>query len=347
MGAGIFGISCAWILAKAGYEVDLFEEKSDIMQAASGINQYRIHRGYHYPRSLDTIMSTKNGSQSFLEAYGEEILVKNIDHYYAIAKEGSLVGAKKYLETLQRMGLEHEIVEATVINKNAVSLTVKVKEELFDPFFLKEVAYEKLIKHNVNLFLETKVTTENLTKYDAKIIATYTQNNLFIHQDSNKQRLYQYELCEKLVLDLPREFNNQSIVIMDGPFTCIDPLGNTGKFLMGHVEHAIYKRTYGYEVEPPEEFKPLLNNGIVRNPPITNFEKFIAAGSQFFPLLSKAKHYGSMYTYRTVLPKREHDDARPTLVEQVDETTITVFSAKIPTCIDTAYQVLEKVNTLA
>ena len=29
--------------------------EDDIMKAASGINQYRIHRGYHYPRSFETI----------------------------------------------------------------------------------------------------------------------------------------------------------------------------------------------------------------------------------------------------------------------------------------------------
>lgn len=44
---------------------------------------------------------------------------------------------------------------------------------------------------------------------------------------------------------------------------------------------------------------------------------------------------------RTVLPKREHDDARPTLVERIDERTVSLFSGKIPTCIDAANEVLK------
>ena len=48
-----------------------------------------------------------------------------------------------------------------------------------------------------------------------------------------------------------------------------------------------------------------------------------------------------MYTIRTVPPYREHDDSRPTIIEQIDEKTIVVFSGKIPTCIDVAEQILD------
>ena len=51
VGGGIFGVSAAVKLARAGHQADLFEKQRDILCAASGINQYRIHRGYHYPRN--------------------------------------------------------------------------------------------------------------------------------------------------------------------------------------------------------------------------------------------------------------------------------------------------------
>ena len=54
VGGGIFGCTTAWKLAKNGYEVDLFEKNDDIITQASSINQYRLHRGYHYPRSKET-----------------------------------------------------------------------------------------------------------------------------------------------------------------------------------------------------------------------------------------------------------------------------------------------------
>ncbi len=55
VGAGIFGITTALKLSEK-HEVDLYEANSDIMQAASAINQFRLHRGYHYPRSPQTIL---------------------------------------------------------------------------------------------------------------------------------------------------------------------------------------------------------------------------------------------------------------------------------------------------
>jgi len=59
IGGGIFGVTTAIRLSR-NHDVDLFEQNSDILQSASGINQYRLHRGYHYPRSTDTAISAKN-----------------------------------------------------------------------------------------------------------------------------------------------------------------------------------------------------------------------------------------------------------------------------------------------
>ena len=53
--------------------------------------------------------------------------------------------------------------------------------------------------------------------------ATYTSLNEF----TDKKQDYQFELCEKPVIKLPEKYNNKSVVIMDGPFMCIDPLGET------------------------------------------------------------------------------------------------------------------------
>lgn len=85
VGAGIFGITSAIKLAQEGHKVDLYERNkvdlyernSDILSAASGINQYRLHRGYHYPRSKSTALSSKYSEDSFRKEYGEAILDNN------------------------------------------------------------------------------------------------------------------------------------------------------------------------------------------------------------------------------------------------------------------------------
>ena len=50
IGGGIFGITAAFTLSQNN-EVDLFEKNDDLITQASYVNQYRLHRGSHYPRS--------------------------------------------------------------------------------------------------------------------------------------------------------------------------------------------------------------------------------------------------------------------------------------------------------
>ena len=45
-GAGIYGSNCAIRLAEQGHTVHLFDPLG-VIRAASAINQYRVHSGYH------------------------------------------------------------------------------------------------------------------------------------------------------------------------------------------------------------------------------------------------------------------------------------------------------------
>ena len=128
---------------------------------------------------------------------------------------------------------------------------------------------------------------------------------------------------------------------MDGPFMCIDPFGDTDLHVMGNVVHAIHSTNVGKGPEYDSKFDELLNKGIVENPSITNIDKFMESAKKFFIDMDKVEHIGSMFTFRTVLPNRDKDDARPTLVEQTSDNQFTLFSGKIGTCVDAAEQILE------
>ena len=122
---------------------------------------------------------------------------------------------------------------------------------------------------------------------------------------------------------------------------CIDPLGDTGLHVMGNVVHAIHSTNIGKFPEYDSKFDDLLNSGIVENPSITNIDKFIESAKKFFKDIEKSKHIGSMYTFRTVLPNRDKDDARPTLVEKTTDNIFNVFSGKIGTCVSAADELIE------
>ena len=334
VGAGIYGITAATKLKTKGFEVDLFEAEDDILKAASGINQYRIHRGYHYPRSLDTIKSCKDNEQSFIKYYNQSILDRNSKHYYSIATKDSLTTAEQYLTVLDKAGLEWKIAD-TLPN---CDLTIETKETFYNPTKLKEICYNRITGNGINLKVNTRVK-EKLTGYKYNIHATYSALNSL----TDKKQDYQFELCEKPLFKLPSQYKNKSLVIMDGPFMCFDPYEDTDYHLGGNVVHAIHVRNIGKKPEIPPPYKRYINKGIIKKPKYTNISRFIESAKKFFPEIEQAKHLGSMYTIRTVLPYKEDTDERPTIVNKQDN-NIVLFSGKIGNCVEASNRIEEIIN---
>ena len=79
---------------------------------------------------------------------------------------------------------------------------------------------------------------------------------------------------------------------------CIDPYGDTGYHVMGNVVHAIHDSKIGSSYDIPKNFLDLVNNGIIKKPEITNYNKFISSAAEYFNFLDEAKYIGSMYTTR-------------------------------------------------
>ena len=119
----------------------------------------------------------------------------------------------------------------------------------------------------------------------------------------------------------------------------VDPLGKTKNFVLGNVVHAIHSTNIGLIPEIPEKFIPLLNNGIIKNPAISNFDQFIKSSIEFLPSMKNAVHIGSMFTVRTVLPNMNSTDERPTIVRQISDNVFTIFSGKVTTCVEAAEEV--------
>jgi len=344
VGGGIFGCTTALELSRAGYMVTLFEKENEIMTAASAINQYRMHRGYHYPRSHDTILSCLEATPLF-EAEYQEAIIKGHTHYYAIAKEGSFLSGAQYLEVLERHGLPYRIVEPTHLNADMLDVVIEAEENLYDPYILKEILTRRLAESHVKVRTNTTVDLDDLNEYDFVVIATYAFLNSTFKNHSEMHHTYQYEVCEKIVVEVPEAYKGISTVVMDGPFMCIDPLGGTGYGVMGHVEHAIHKRSFGIHPEIPEELKPLLHKGIITGPSVTHAKRILEDSVRYMPMLKDARHVGSMYTIRTVLPKVDHTDERPTLVNALTDRVITIYSGKVGNSVHAARAVLALVES--
>ena len=345
VGAGIFGVTAAYTLAK-NHSVDLFEKNNDIMMESSDVNQCRIHRGYHYPRSPDTVKNVLIANRSFNEEFNQTI-VTDTENYYCISKTDSFTSSNQFKEFCKKYDLEYELITPTIINKNSIDLCFKVKENLFDHEKLKKLCWKKLKDNDVNIIFNTKASNKILDKYDFIIICTYGQTENLFNSSIDFQREYQFEICEKVFVTLPKEFNKKSILVMDGPFMGIDPVGSTGMFIIGDVVNTVHQRNIGKKPEIDPKFLPFLNKGIISTPSISNYELFIESASKFMPEIKKAKYVGSSFCIKATLPNVDKTDERPTLINQLDEKTINVFSGKISTSIETSKQIqniVEKIN---
>lgn len=322
VGAGLFGCTAALELSAAGYQVDLLEKHKEIIQEASAINQYRVHRGYHYPRSDSTVSECLNAIPLFEKSYGQAIMRNQVkESLYAIASRDSKTSASEYLAFLNRHKLEYEIVE----NLPNTELTVKVREDLFDPQKIKSIVSERLFGSGVNVKCGVQATTAMLDDYDGAIIATYSRQNTF----ADKLSSYQFELVEKPIFQLPEQYRGRSIVILDGPFLCIDPYSDTSYHVMGNVVHAIHHTNTGEAPEIPTGYEAVLNKGVIKNPPLSKVKEFLESAKEFFPDIKSSHHIGSMFTVRTVLPYRDDDDARPTVINLLGPNRIGIFAGKI------------------
>ncbi len=342
IGGGIFGITIANRLAKSN-KVEIFEKNDDILKAASDVNQCRVHRGYHYPRSDKTVKEVLESQDEFYEEYKEAIM-RDTENYYCISHENSQTSADEYVKFCQRNNLEYSLSKLDIIDESNIDLCVKVKEYLFDHKKLKAICWKKLKANNVKVYLNKEVSEKIFEDYDQIIICTYADTNELLSKFPEKQLNAQFEICEKIFVKLPKSFHKKSVLIMDGPFMSIDPVGETDLFIIGDVVNTVLSSNNGIKPKIEKKFLDVLNKGLISNPPFTNFQSFIKSATKFMPEVIKAEHMGSSFCMKTVLSNVEKTDERPTMVRKINEKIISVFSGKIPTCVYAAKKVEEMVE---
>lgn len=338
VGGGMFGVSAAIKLAESGVDVTLFEKSDDILTAASGSNQWRLHRGYHYPRSDETARAARESEPEFRELFGESVIREN-DHYYAIADD-SWVTPEEYLEFCERMNLEYERVDLPLVDDDRIDLSLKVRENHVDRDRLTERCWSLLDRHGVTVELEHEVESlDQLSDFDRKVVCTYAGLNTLVDADSLRRK-YKFEVCEIPVVSLPDRYQGNNIIVVYGPYMSVDHWGAADTFAMGDFIHMVHESNTGYRPQISDEYEPLLNQGLVENPEPSNFPSFREHGSEFIPGVADAEHVGSMFTIRTKLPDVGESDARPSVVSEEDD-VIAVFGGKLATAVDAADEVVQ------
>jgi glycine/D-amino acid oxidase-like deaminating enzyme len=330
IGAGLFGATAAIHAARAGHDVTLYDKASEIMAGATRANQLRLHRGYHYPRSASTVDECRQGLDAFTAEYGEAILSGG-NQYYAIAK-GSKTSVDEYTRFMDEQGLDWHLADmgSHLFDELMIDAAFKVTESRVDYHKLRSLVDQALTRSGVAVRLGQSATIGMREEFDRIIIAGYAGTNEIAAALGCTRIELQYEMVEKPIVRLPKQYRDIGIVVMDGPFGCIDP-GDKGLHLLGHVEHAVRSRWTGTQGKDATE-------------QASAFKAMATSLSAYLPFLSQAEHIGSHWTARVVLPAKDATDERPTLVTRLDEQVMRIFAGKLGHAVTAAKDALAFIN---
>lgn len=340
VGAGLFGCVSALELSKKN-DVDLFETKGDIMQCASGINQWRLHGGYHYPRSPDTMSEIQSSIIGFKEYFGKDIFL-NTKNFYAIAKQHSKTSAKQFENFCKTFYLGLNRKKLDFLDYGHINESYEVQEQIIHPTKLKQVIKDRLQQSKVTLHLSSTTSYQSLkSNYDLVVLCTYGHDHLFT--DRQVVSVYKYQVVEKLLVSNQYIDPTTSLVVIDGPFFSIDPYADSGQFLLSHVKHAVHSENIGMSPNVPYHLQKHLHTGLSQNVVLSNQSKMINDASKFFPAIKNSTCHGSYFVTRCVRPNVEETDERTSSLNFISDKVVTIHSGKLVSCVNIAEKLI---NTL-
>jgi hypothetical protein len=334
-GAGIYGATAAIRLAEQGHDVSLFDPLG-ILQAASAINAGRIHAGYHYPRSLQTIAEVLAAKGEFLTEFAPAI-VWNSRNYYAIPKDGSRTPAADYETLMASAGLPLRACRPEWMDFDYIQSCYQVDEYVYDPDALRELVTARIGERSIR-FVQHEYRKELRGEFDFIVWATYGLGNsraLF--------RSVKTQVAEKALIELPPALRGLAVVVVDGPFTAFDPYGSTEFSMFGSAKHTNHWSSVDPTEPIPDCYRAVLHKPVFQPVTFTRFEAMKADCCLAIPGAKEAVYRGSRFAIRVVEDSPE-DDRRTLYVKETDPGELHIFSGKVVSAVKAARLVCEAVT---
>lgn len=326
IGGGMFGCFLACRAARAGRKVLLVEARSELFQAASLVNQARIHNGYHYPRSILTGLRSRENFGRFAREFPTAV-ASDFTHLYAIAQQGSHITAQQFALFCERIGAECAPAskeERAVFDPDRVEDVFRVKEYAFDSEQLRQAMVAQLSEAGVEVRLNTRVSRVRRMN-DERIEATlldgstisahlllhcaYAELNTLLEASGSPLLPVRQEIVEIALMRLPDPLKHIGWTIMDGPFCSSLPFPARDARSLYHVRYSVHGAWDEGEGLPV----PQRRQALAEMPPTTHVQHMVHDGALFVPGLRQAEHLGSLWTIRTKLPGSAQTDSRPIL----------------------------------
>ena len=311
------------------HKIDLFESSKKILNGASRSNQFRFHYGFHYPKSIKTVKEIKNSNIDFIKFFGNT-LFGNTKNNYLVAKN-SEINLHKYVSFLKKNKLNFKIIPN---NNRFIEEAILTKEKILNYFKFEKLVKQKLINVNINLKLSSDFKKKDLKDYDKVIIFSYANNNYVLKKlGIEKIKKLKYELVEKIIVKLPKEYRKKSDVVIYGKFVCIDPYLGTNYHLLSDVKLSKLEVIKSKYPNFKNKNQIYLNKGIIKNKKLSKFDKVISRSKKYLPYLEFAKYIGSYFVVRVIQVNSVKNDQRTTEITKHNKKIISVISGKWNNCV--------------
>lgn len=370
VGGGLFGMYIARSLLNKNYKVTLIEQSNKLYNVASRVNQARLHLGFHYPRSPETVKLCKSGYQSFSNEF-EETINSSFKQIYMISKDRSKTSFREFKDFCKKENLNNtEIVLSNrLVNNMNIEGSVLTSETSFDYSVLGNKILQDLIDLNCNILYEHKFVSGNLKKrevivqnhqsevivgFDYLINCTYSNINKINNRLGIERLPLKFELCELIKVKVPLELRNYGFTIMDGDFMSIMPYGLSEYHTIWHVKHSVHLTS----TDDLNNFNEIvdqknLNSSIVtdlkdhQNLIESSYKSIINDSKKFLPWIENTQYIESVFVTKAILNNVEDTDSRPSLVVDYPSNPnyFVVFSGKIDTLKYTSDRLIEMIES--
>lgn len=338
IGGGFFGSSIAIELKEkfSNFKIDLFEKKDDLLKGTSGKNQFRLHKGYHYPRSKDTYLECRSSNESFNKKFKDCFLKSN--NFYSIAKYGSKVTFDQYQEYLNRVNLHYKVIKKhKLINEDMSQGIISVNEKIIDIHKARSILNKKITSLGINAHFNYHVDINKKfnSNYDLVILSTYENNNYLKKKINIETEKYYYQLVEKIIVKTPKSFKKFSCVVLDGNFMSIDPYNEKlGLHVCGHVKKSVIKSANTKDIfRITKNEKSKLDDYLINLKKSSLFGEFKKDFIKYFNYFGSSEYKNSFIVVRCT--KKNKNDERITSID-FNGKVISVHSGKWINCIETA-----------
>lgn len=358
LGAGIYGLYAAKVLVEKGYKVAVLEHNKDAFTRASYVNQARVHKGYHYPKSFTTAMKCIKYFDRFSRDFYFAIN-KEFKKIYGIAKSYSLTSSNQFKNFCKNANIPcTEVKVDKYFNNKLVESAFETEEFAFDAIKIKEWFLEKLISYsNFSIFYNIKmqgvsilhnsycIKAEDGYEFiaDAVINATYASINQVIERFGYNRFDIKYELCEIVLCNVSENIKDIGLTLMDGPFFSVMPFGLSSFHSLTSVNFTHHKTS----LNPLPSFpcqkknnkcstKSLENCNECEVKPETQWIYMKQLSKKYLQSNIELKYVKSIYSIKPILKIARHNDSRPTIIVEHSKLPklISVLSGKINTIYD-------------